>query len=43
MNNVKPVIIAGGGLWGCTVARALADNGFTVQLLEKRSTLGGMA
>lgn len=35
------VIIAGAGLWGCTVARVLAEAGRKVLVLEKRAVVGG--
>ena len=34
-------IVAGAGIWGCTVARRLADAGKRVLVLEKRSVIGG--
>lgn len=34
-------IVAGAGIWGCTVARSLAETGRKVLVLEKRSTVGG--
>ena len=34
-------IIAGAGIWGCTVARRLADVGKNVLVLEKRTFVGG--
>ncbi len=35
------VIVAGAGLWGCTVARVLAEAGRKVLVLEKRDVVGG--
>jgi 15-cis-phytoene desaturase len=35
------VIVAGGGLAGLTTAKRLVDGGFDVELLEKRTILGG--
>ncbi len=35
------VIVAGAGLWGCTVARVLAEAGRKVLVLEKRDLVGG--
>ena len=35
------VVVAGAGLWGCTVARVLAEAGRRVLVLEKRAALGG--
>ena len=35
------VICAGAGIWGCTVARRLAEAGRKVLVLEKRSGIGG--
>lgn len=34
-------IVAGAGIWGCTVARRLAEAGKRVLVLEKRSVVGG--
>ena len=34
-------IIAGAGIWGCTVARRLAEAGRKVLVLEKRDVVGG--
>ena len=34
-------IVAGAGVWGCTVARTLADAGLRVLVLERRSAPGG--
>ncbi len=35
------VVVAGAGIWGCTVARALAEAGRRVLVLEKRDVVGG--
>ena len=35
------VKIIGAGIFGCSLARMFADNGFEVQVLEKRSHIGG--
>lgn len=35
------VVVAGAGIWGCTVARLLADAGRQVLVLEKRDAVGG--
>lgn len=34
-------IVAGAGLWGCTIARRLAESGRHVLVLEKRKAVGG--
>ena len=34
-------IVAGAGIWGCTIARRLAESGKRVLMLEKRETIGG--
>ena len=34
-------IVAGAGIWGCTVARGLAEVGRKVLVLEKRAGGGG--
>lgn len=34
-------IVAGAGIWGCTVARRLAEAGRQVLVLEKRAAVGG--
>lgn len=34
-------IVAGAGLWGCTLARRLAESGSRVLVLEKRKAVGG--
>ena len=38
---VFDAIVAGAGIWGCTVARTLADGGKRVLVLEKRAAVGG--
>ena len=35
------VIVAGAGIWGCTVARVLAEKGRKVLVLERRAAPGG--
>ena len=35
------VIVAGAGIWGCTVARVLAEKGRKVLVLERRAVPGG--
>ena len=35
------VVVAGAGIWGCTVARRLAEAGRKVLVLEKRGRIGG--
>lgn len=35
------VIVAGAGIWGCTLARMLAEAGYRVEILEKRPVIGG--
>ena len=35
------VIVAGAGIWGCTVARTLAEAGRKVLVLERRAAVGG--
>ena len=35
------VLIAGAGIWGCTLARRLAEAGRKVLVLEKRAAVGG--
>jgi UDP-galactopyranose mutase len=37
----KHAVVAGAGIWGCTVARRLAEAGCRVTVLEKRSVTGG--
>ena len=34
-------IVAGAGIWGCTIARRLAEKGRSVLVLEKRPVIGG--
>ena len=34
-------IVAGAGIWGCTVARRLAEAGRKVLVLERRDVIGG--
>ena len=40
MKNID-VVVAGAGIWGCTVARRLAERGRKVLVLERRSAVGG--
>ena len=35
------IIVAGAGIWGCTVARVLAEAGRKVLVLERRDAVGG--
>ncbi len=35
------VVVAGAGIWGCTVARTLAEKGKRVLVLERRAAVGG--
>jgi UDP-galactopyranose mutase len=37
----KEIIIAGAGIWGCTLARTLAESGRRVRVLEERPVVGG--
>ena len=39
--NENEVIVAGAGIWGCTLARRLAEAGRKVLVLERRSAVGG--
>ena len=39
--NKYDAIVAGAGIWGCTVARVLAESGQRVVVLEKRPAAGG--
>ena len=41
MKTSEHVIVAGAGIWGCTVARVLAEAGKKVLVLERRSAVGG--
>ena len=34
-------VVAGAGIWGCTLARALAEKGERVRILERRPVVGG--
>lgn len=38
---VVDYIVAGAGIWGCTVARCLAERGAKVLVVEKRAAVGG--
>lgn len=40
MNHVD-IIVAGAGIWGCTVARVLAEHGRKVLVVERRGKIGG--
>lgn len=37
----REIIVAGAGIWGCTVARVLADAGLRVEVVEARTAIGG--
>lgn len=39
--NGDEVVVAGAGIWGCTVARCLAEAGRHVLVLERRPVVGG--
>jgi len=41
MDGAKTIIVAGAGIWGCTVARVLAEAGLEVEVWEKRPVTGG--
>jgi len=41
MTTTFDAIVAGAGIWGCTVARRLAEAGRKVLVLEKRKAIGG--
>ena len=43
MASAIDTIVAGAGIWGCTVARRLAETGRKVLVLEKRPVVGGNA
>lgn len=38
---MNEAVIAGAGIWGCALARRLAEAGRTVRVLEKRAAVGG--
>jgi UDP-galactopyranose mutase len=38
---MKEIIVAGAGIWGCTLARVLAEAGRRVRILEARPVIGG--
>jgi len=40
-NMEYDAIVAGAGIWGCTVARTLAEKGKRVLVLERRAVVGG--
>ena len=37
----KHVVVAGAGIWGCTLARRFADAGYEVSVIERRRHIGG--
>lgn len=39
--NDYDAVVAGAGIWGCTVARKLAEAGLKVLVLERRNAVGG--
>ena len=41
LQSPRYAIVAGAGIWGCTVARRLAEAGHKVLVLEKRAAVGG--
>ena len=41
MADSARVLVAGAGIWGCTVARRLAEAGRRVSVLERRQVVGG--
>ena len=41
MEKDNPVVVAGAGIWGCTLARVLAEAGRRVLVKEARSVVGG--
>jgi|UniRef100_A0A6C0BHK8 UDP-galactopyranose mutase len=38
---MKPILIVGAGLSGCTIARQLAEKGYSIHIIEKRNHIGG--
>ncbi|MCR5413804.1 MAG: FAD-dependent oxidoreductase [Kiritimatiellae bacterium] len=41
INQTDDVLVAGAGIWGCTIARRLAEAGHRVAVWEKRGAPGG--
>lgn len=37
----QEILVVGAGIWGCTVARILAERGHKVHVIEKRAAIGG--
>ena len=37
----RKIVVAGAGIWGCTVARIFADAGWSVEIVEARDGIGG--
>ena len=40
---MEKIIIAGAGFAGATIARKLAEEGYSVEIFEKRPNVGGNA
>jgi protoporphyrinogen oxidase len=40
---MKPIVIIGAGITGCVIARELAKRGYRIILLEKETSVGGLA
>jgi UDP-galactopyranose mutase len=38
---MQEIIVAGAGIWGCTIARVLAEAGRKVKVIESRNVVGG--
>ena len=41
IGNQVDCIVAGAGIWGCTIARRFAETGRKVLVLERREAIGG--
>lgn len=41
MSGNEQVVVAGAGIWGCTLARVLAESGLEVLVKEARAAVGG--
>lgn len=41
MKNTNTIVVVGAGLFGCVIARILAENGYKIELIDSQDYIGG--